>query len=96
MFFVLFLSVSFALIEAQYQPYYDDSLYPYPSYPISDGRTPNLGYDHRFYLRTSTTTTTTTTTTTCTAFVDTICTSAGRKRSLEEDNETIEPSPVDR
>ncbi|XP_046650373.1 uncharacterized protein LOC124341346 [Daphnia pulicaria] len=94
-FFVLFLSVSFAVVEAQYQPYYEDSLYQYANYPISDGRTPNLGFDHRLYLRTSTTTATTTTTTTCTVATGVACVGGRRRRFLEEDD-SIEPSPVDK
>lgn len=95
-FIVLFLSVSFAVVQAQYYPYYEDSLYRYPNYPISDGRTPNLGFDHRLYLRTSTTTATTTTTTTCTVSTAFACVGTGRRRRFLEDDDSIEPSPVDK
>lgn len=103
--FLFFLfSVCVVMIHgnAQSQPYYDGSLYPvypYPNYyPVVDGRIKSLGNDQRFLfgsLFTSTTTTITTTTTTCTVSTANACNTARRKRSvLEEDDENIEPSPV--
>jgi hypothetical protein len=103
-FFLFSVYVVIGQGKAQHQPYIDDSFYPnlsnqYPNYfPISDSRTPNLAYDKRFLfgsLPTTSTTTTTTTTTTCTVSTAATCNTTGRKkRALEEDEENIEPSPV--
>jgi hypothetical protein len=86
--------------KAQYQPYYDDSFYQYPSYPVAEGRTPNPGYENRFlpgflYGYTSTTVATTTTTTTCTVYTNVACLATGRRRRfLEDDDDIVDPSPV--
>ena len=91
------IAVSLFLVQAQYLPYYDGSLYQYPDYPITDGRNPNYGYDNRLFYRTSTTTATTTTTTTCTVSTGFVCLAGRRRRFLEEDvSDAIEPSPVNK
>ncbi|KAK4020554.1 hypothetical protein OUZ56_002518 [Daphnia magna] len=98
--FTLFLSMVVVQGYAQYQPYYDGSVYPYPSYPLTDGRSPNVGNDNRLFLSylTSTTTTTTTTTTTCTLLAANPCNTNGRRRRsfLHGDDDSIEPSPVNK
>lgn len=98
-FFVLLLSFCTIIVQgkAQYQPYYDDSFYQYPNYPVVAGRTPNLANDNRFLFGyTSTTTTTTTTTTTCTVYTNVACLATGRRRRflLEDDDDIVDPSPV--
>ena len=97
--FVFLLSIFVVTLyaNAQYQPYYDDGAYGYPNYPVAGGRTPNLDYDSRLFWSylTSTTTTTTTTTTTCTVSTALACVGR-RKRFLEDDDHSIEPSPVNK
>ncbi|XP_057371199.1 uncharacterized protein LOC130692139 [Daphnia carinata] len=97
--FALFVSIVVVQGYAQYHPYYDGSAYPYPSYPLTDSRTPNVAYDNRLFWSylTSTTTTTTTTTTTCTVVAANACNNGRRRRSfLQGDDDSIEPSPVNK
>ncbi|EFX88697.1 hypothetical protein DAPPUDRAFT_304744 [Daphnia pulex] len=97
-FFVSLVTLCIVTVQgkAQYQPYYDDSFYQYPSYPVAAGRTPNVVYDNRFLFGyTSTTTATTTTTTTCTVYTNVACLASGRRRRfLEDDDDIVDPSPV--
>lgn len=98
-FFVSLLSICVVICyaNAQYQPYYDDSVYYYPNYPVADaGRTPNSVYDNRFFYRTSTATATTTTTTTCTVLAAAVCPAGRRRRFLAGEDDSIEPSPVNK
>lgn len=96
--FALFASIVVVHVSAQYRPYYDDNLYPHPSYPLSDGRSPNVAYDHRLFFSylTSTTTTTTTTTTTCTVLTALACVGRRRRSFLQNDDDPIEPSAVNK
>jgi hypothetical protein len=107
--FALLLSIC-ALVfhgNAQYHPYHRDGLNPYlESSPIADNLQypSNLVDENRFLFQvtslfTTTTTTTTTTPTTCTVFTNVACLATGRRRRSQledEDEEFIEPSPVDK
>ncbi|XP_057371196.1 uncharacterized protein LOC130692137 [Daphnia carinata] len=102
-FFVCLLAVSIATVaNAQYQPYYDDLLYPYAGAPIP-GIQPVIDQDRFLFQVTSwfttTTTSTTTTTTTCTvsnAANAAACVAGRRRRGFLDDEEDIEPSPVNK
>ncbi|XP_046461431.1 uncharacterized protein LOC124207815 [Daphnia pulex] len=96
-FFVFLLSVSALIVQgnAQYLRYYSDGLYQHPSYyPDTDIiPSPNLIPGGRLfwnlYARTSTSTTT------CTVYTAVIC-AGRRKRFLTSDDDSIEPSPVNK
>ncbi|KZS15641.1 Uncharacterized protein APZ42_018833 [Daphnia magna] len=96
-FFVFLLSISIVTVaNAQYQPYYDDVLYPYPSYPIP-GIQPSIDENRLLFqlssIFTTTSTSTTTTTTTCTVLTALACVGR-RRRSFLNVEDDIEPSPV--
>ncbi|KAI9564682.1 hypothetical protein GHT06_008423 [Daphnia sinensis] len=97
-FVVFLLSVSIAtVVNGQYQPYYDDVLYPYPNYPIP-GIQPSIDENRLLFqlssIFTTTSTSTTTTTTTCTVFTNVACAGGRRRRSFLDVEDDIEPSPV--
>ncbi len=103
-FLVFLLAVSIAtVVNGQYQPYYDDVLYPYAGYPIP-GSQPVIDQNRLLFqvtsLFTTTTTSTTTTTTTCTvsnAANAGACLATGRRRrGILDDEDDIEPSPVNK
>ncbi|KAK4020555.1 hypothetical protein OUZ56_002519 [Daphnia magna] len=103
-FLVFLLAVSIAtVVNGQYQPYYDDVLYPYAGYPIP-GSQPVIDQNRFLFqvtsLFTTTTTSTTTTTTTCTvsnAANAGACLATGRRRrGILDDEDDIEPSPVNK
>ncbi|KAI9564684.1 hypothetical protein GHT06_008425 [Daphnia sinensis] len=92
--FLLCVSISMVQGNVPYQPYYDDSLYQYQS--DAELQSPNLIHDSRLFWSLFTTTTTTTTTTTCTVFTNAPCNVGRRRRFLEAEDESIDPSPVNK